>query len=77
MRPAMIPYTNTPRNGNPDLYLAEIPKTDPIDQRMNTTKRIFKEIGIGFQPFAFPIPGNYCAKYIKFALIAFFGIFKN
>ena len=55
MRLATIPYTNTPKNGNPDSYLTEMFKTDPIDQTTNTTKRIFNDNGIGFQPFSIPI----------------------
>ena len=58
MRLAMIPYTNTPRRGNPNLYLVEIFKTDPIDQRTNKTKSIFNGSGIGFQPFSIPIVGQ-------------------
>ena len=55
MMHATIPYTNTPRNGNPDLYLVEMVKIDPRVQRTNTTKSIFNDNGIGFQPFSFPI----------------------
>jgi len=53
MRLATIPYTNTPKNGNPDSYLVGMFKTDPINQRTNTTKSIFNDSGIGFQPVCF------------------------
>ena len=52
MRLATNPYTNIPKNGNPDLYRLGMFKTDPIDQRINTTKIIFNDDGIGFQPFS-------------------------
>ena len=55
MRLAKSPYTNTPRNGNPNSYLVGMAKTDPIDQRTNKTKIIFNDNGIGFQPFSIPI----------------------
>ena len=71
MRPATIPYTNTPRNGNPNLYLVEMAKTDPIIQRTNTTKSIFNDIGIGFQPVSFPILNNYYSKYLIFTILCF------
>ena len=58
MRPATIPYTYNPKNDNPDSYLVGMAKTDPIDQRTNTTKIIFNDSGIGFQPFSFGIVGQ-------------------
>ena len=75
MIPATIPYTNTPKKGNPDSYLSEMPKTDPIDQRTNTTNSIFNDNGIGFQPFSIPLdsfivfPNNYPHILIKFCLL--------
>ena len=51
IRLAVSPYTNTPRNGNPVSNLSGIPNSDPRAQSMNTTMRIFNDIGIGFHPF--------------------------
>ena len=48
---AMIPFTNTPKNGSPSSYLAGIAKIDPTAQRTNTTKSTFSDNGMGFQPF--------------------------